>query len=393
MKPKFATLLPIMQTSLPPLSCMMPYLNQIESNRCHSNFGKLFKLFEERMADLFCLSANQCGIFCNGTTALVLGLMALTADNHSAKKYCLMPSWTFSATPAAALLAGLTPYFLDVDKDTQRLTPEIVKQSMLKHNISPESVAAVVTVAPFGAPISREQWDIFTCEMNIPVMIDAAAAFDTILQMPEMSVGTTPMMVSLHATKIFGIGEGGMLLSTNEELIKRLKAMSNFGFDTSRLSSFAGMNAKMSEYQAAIGLGVLDAWREIRVKRLQLTEMYLRLCQKLELQSWLSTDWLSSTCNVLIPNRAVAARDYLIDHNIESRIWWNSGCHSYPAYQTCPRVDDLVHTHYFSKAMVGLPCSLDTNELQIELVGEVLQEFISSSEQRENSPLYDNVST
>ncbi len=374
MKNKLEHRLPILQSSLPPFERMIPYLAHIENNRCHSNFGKLFNLFEQRMADLLQIPRDNLVMVCNGTLALQTGLMAMGIDKD---KYCLMPSWTFSATPASAMLAGLRPLFLDVDLDTQALTPALVKQFLAHDHVPIEEIGAVMVVSPFGYPIPRAEWDAFTAETKIPVMIDAAASFDAVHRLPQMRPGATPMMVSLHGTKIFGIGEGGMLLSSDVDLISRVKGMSNFGFDVSRTSSYLGTNAKMSEYQAGIGLAVLDAWDEIREKRLAVTSNYITMFDQLGLKSWLSIDWLSSTCNVLVSGLAELARDYMLDQNIESRIWWNKGCHTYPAYQGLPKELRLLNTEYLSQAMLGLPFSIDTNQDVIAMIGDRLADFLA----------------
>lgn len=366
----------LLQSSLPPFERMLPYLQQIEANRCHSNFGKLFRLFEERMAELLGISVDEIVLVCNGTFALVAGLMAMEIPRD---KYCLMPSWTFSATPASAILAGLKPLFLDVDATTQILTPERVLNFLNNHDINIDQVGGVMVVSPFGYPVDSDSWDAFTKETNIPVMIDAAASFDAIHRKSKMKIAHSPMMVSLHATKIFGIGEGGMLISKNTDLIKRVKGISNFGFDISRESSYCGMNAKMSEYQAAIGLAVLDSWAEIRAKRLELTMNYIAMFNELGLDHWLSPDWLSSTCNVLVPYQAEKLRDHLVANNIESRIWWGRGCHTYPAYNLLPTELELPNTKYLSNCMVGLPCSIDIAKESIEMIGACIRDFLEIS--------------
>jgi len=368
--------IPILQSSLPPFERMLPYLQQIESNRCHSNFGKLFRLFEERMAEFFGVSSDEVVIVCSGTLALISGLLAI--DNLQGK-YCLMPSWTFSATPASAQLAGLKPFFLDVDLTTQTLTVEKVLEFLNHGYVAREEVGAVMIVSPFGAPICRKEWDQFTRETKIPVIIDAAASFDAIHRIPMMAPGSTPMMISFHATKIFGIGEGGILISTNKDFIKRVKGISNFGFDISRESTYLGMNAKMSEYQAAIGLAVLDSWEEIRAKRFDTTSRFIKMFNELGLKHWLSTDWLSSNCNALIPGQAQNARDYLVSCNIESRIWWNKGCHTYLAYQNYPREMKLPHTDSLSNTMLGLPFSIDISIEHTHLIADTLSQFLVQS--------------
>jgi dTDP-4-amino-4,6-dideoxygalactose transaminase len=389
MKKKYEQLLPILRSSLPPFERMLPYLEKVEGNRCHSNFGPMFKLFEERMADFFNIPSSQLVMLCNGTLALVTGLMAM---NIPQGKYCLMPSWTFSATPASALLAGLKPFFLDVNIQSQTLTADAVLHFLSQGNVAAKDVGAVIAVSPFGAPINRKEWDDFTLKTNIPVMIDAAASFDAVKNVPAMGIGSSPIMISLHATKIFGIGEGGMLVSTNTDLIHRVKGISNFGFDVSRASSFLGMNAKMSEYQAAIGLAVLDSWEEIRLKRLAVTNNYINMFQRLGFQHWLSPEWLTSNCNALIPGKAEAIRDHLISNNIESRIWWGKGCHSFPAYDSLP-TEKLPNTTYLSGTMLGLPSSIDTAKTDIDNIGDCIHSYLEAEKHKPAPGLQKNYAT
>jgi len=177
-------IIPILQSSLPPFERMLPYLEQVESNRCHSNFGLLFRQFEHRMAEFLNIPENQIVMFCNGTLALMMGMMAFNVPHG---KYCLLPSWTFSATPASAKMAGF---------DSQSLTPEIVRDFLKRSPVPRSEIGAVMAVSPFGSPISRLQWDLFTGETGIPVMIDAAASFDAVHRHREMNVGKSPIMVS-----------------------------------------------------------------------------------------------------------------------------------------------------------------------------------------------------
>lgn len=110
----------------------------------------------------------------SGTSALTLALRASAPIPGS---LCMMPSWTFSATPHAAREAGLTPYFVDVAPESWALTPEIAAKEL---QAAPGTVGAVMPVAPFGAPIDYAGWDSLSDETGIPVVIDAAAAFDTV---------------------------------------------------------------------------------------------------------------------------------------------------------------------------------------------------------------------
>src|SRR5262249_2943038 len=123
---------------------------------------------------------------------------------------------------------------------------------------APARVSAVIPVSPFGAPIDYEGWEKFRRDTGIAVVIDAAAAFDTV------RATSVPAIVSLHATKLTGIGEGGFILTRDADFAQETQKRSNFGFWYSRESKVQSLNGKLSEYTAAVGLAALDSLPEIR---------------------------------------------------------------------------------------------------------------------------------
>ena len=108
----------------------------------------------------------------------------------------------------------------------------------------------------------------FRSRTGIPVIMDAAAGFDTAVLSP------IPTIVSLHATKALGCGEGGFVMSTDKELISRITGRSNFGFMSRREAMSVGTNAKMSEYHAAVGLSALDEWPKTRATLMKIAKNY-----------------------------------------------------------------------------------------------------------------------
>ena len=191
--------------------------------------------------------------------------VALLARRVPAGSLCMVPSWTFAATPHAARAAGLTPWFHDVDRRTWALNPYQVMET-LKGMSRP--VGAMIVVSPFGAPIDIDAWQEFEDRTGIVVVVDRAAGFDT------TRPGRIPQVVSLHATKILGAGEGGFIATTDTRLLERLRAACNFGFQGSRNAMLPALNAKMSEYHAAVGLASLAWWRETRQQHARIIEWY-----------------------------------------------------------------------------------------------------------------------
>ena len=166
-----------------------------------------------------------------------------------------MPSWTFPATAAAVVQAGLVPYFVDVDPD-----------GLIDVRGIDASCEAIIVVAPYGKYPGG--WDEFSKQHNIPIIIDAAAAFDIYSMMFKPK--NCPVIISTHSTKCFATGEGGMVFTHNADLLERVRRISNFGLTPDRRIEYTGLNCKFSEYHAAVGLAELDGWsikRELLIEK------------------------------------------------------------------------------------------------------------------------------
>ncbi len=164
---------PVARPRLAPFEAVLPYLRRIDEARTYSNFGPLNALFEERLAARFGF-APGCVVTCaNATVGLTLSLMAAARPG----RLCITPAWTFAATAHAILAAGLTPYLVDVDPETGALTPEIAAAALRN---APGEIAAVLPVAPFGAPLDASAWEAFRASTGVPVVWDAAAGFDAL---------------------------------------------------------------------------------------------------------------------------------------------------------------------------------------------------------------------
>ena len=270
------------------------------------------------------------------------------------------PAWTFSASAHAAREAGLTPFFVDVARESWALTPEIAEAALRQ---APAKVGAVMPVAPFGAPLDYQGWEAFADETGTSVVIDAAAGFDT------ARPGRAPVALSLHATKVLGVGEGGLLVSRDKELIATARSLSNFGFRDGRSSALAGFNAKLSEYGAAVGLAALDAWPVVRTGYVHLGQACaaaLAAMEGVSVVPGFGQEWASTTCNVLFerPETAKVMQD-LAAAGIESRRWWAEGCHRQEAFLACPRTA-LEVTEHLAGHTLALPFHLRLRPAQLE---------------------------
>jgi dTDP-4-amino-4,6-dideoxygalactose transaminase len=234
----------------------------------------------------------------------------------------------------------------------------------------PEPPAAVLVVSAFGAPPDIRAWERFEETHAIPVVFDAAAAL-----MSLDAMGHQPVCVSLHATKLFAIGEGGAVLSTNTGLTEQLTAMTGFGFaGSARVSTVRGGNYRISEYGAAVGLAAI-ATVEQKITRLnRVARLYADLLRGsgLELQPGFGQRWVAMTLNVRLPRGSVDDVCGALDRaGIPWRRWWGLGCHSHPAFAAL-RSTGLPVTHDVAPRVVGLPCHTMLTEAAIRRTCEHL---------------------
>ena len=341
---------PVGRPLLPDAAALAPYLREIDANRYYSNYGPLVQRFQARLtaATRFCDEDGVVVTCANATLGLAASLIVQGARSGD---LCLMPSWTFVASPLAAQLAGLTPYFVDVDEADWALNPAVAERALDR---APGRVGAA--------------WDDFARRTGRPVVIDAAAAFDAV------EVGRVPVVVSLHATKIFGIGEGGYVASTDRALIGGVARCCNFGFFGSRETRVPAFNAKLSEFHAAVGLAAFDGWPQTRAAFQRVASTYRRHLAGLPvtLLDGFGERWVAATCVVRLDEAArdhVAAR--LAGAGIETRSWWNRGCHREPLFAALPR-NDLAVTEALAATTLGLPCYADLADDDIAAIcGEI----------------------
>lgn len=340
--------IPVMRPLLPETDRLLPYLRRIDQNRWYSNFGPLAVELETR------LSAHWGGAAVLTLANATLGLsVALRAAGAAEGTLCLMPAWTFIASAHAAVGAGMVPYLADVDEHTGRLTPALAEEAVAR---APAPVGAVMPVCPFGAPVDWAGWEDFHRRTGLPVVIDAAAAFDA------LRPGPLPAVVSLHATKALGAGEGGVLVSADAKLVERARRLSNFGFLGDRVGRVVATNAKMSEYQAAVALASLDDWPATRERWKAALGLVRQAVGALPSARWptgLGNAYVASAVAIGVPDAHAVAR-CLADAGIETRQWWQGGIQTHPAFADTPAMP-LPVTARLARGSLGLPCWLDMN--------------------------------
>lgn len=231
----------VTQPFLPPLEEFIPYLEQIWKSKWLTNCGPFHQQLEQALCDY--LGVKHIALFTNGTIALVTALQALRITGE-----VITTPYSFVATSHSLLWNGIKPVFVDIDPDTLNLDPAKIEAA-----ITPQTTA-IMPVHCYGHPCDVEAIQRIADNYNLKVIYDAAHAFGvqdaqgSILQHGELSV------LSFHATKVFNTFEGGAIVCPDAKTKVRIDNLKNFGHVGEVTVVAPGINGKMSEFNAALGL-------------------------------------------------------------------------------------------------------------------------------------------
>lgn len=246
---------------LPPLEEFEPLLRQIWQTRILTNGGPFHQELEARLGDH--LGVPQVALFNNATTALIMALRALDLTGE-----VITTPYSFVATSHALLWSGLTPVFADIDPTTLNLDPARIEAA-----ITPRT-SAILPVHCYGQPCDVDAIAAIAARHGLKVIYDAAHAFGvqdrggSVLNHGDLSV------LSFHATKVFNTFEGGAIVCADPAMKDRIDKLKNFGFDDETSVIGVGLNGKMSELNAALGLVQLRHIDTVLARRQAIDEAY-----------------------------------------------------------------------------------------------------------------------
>ncbi len=276
--------IPLAQPSPPRLSEAVEALRAIEDSNLFSNFGPVNTRFEQRMQRDVFRGRGACMTVCNATIGLMLAMREAVESRPGRKRrYALMPSFTFAAAAQAALWNGLTPLFCDINPVDWSADPRAELELLERYG---EEIAVIVPYATFGYDIDLLWYEALQRTFGVPVIVDAAAWIGTVSE-DGAAFGTGfsgAVVFSMHATKSFSTGEGGLIYCSDPERIRRLRSMSNFGFGEPRSATTMGLNGKMSEVAALLASLRLESLDRVTERRSQLVACYRALLPELTFQ-------------------------------------------------------------------------------------------------------------
>lgn len=347
-------------------------LREALDRRWLTNDGPLVRELESRLRSL--TGARHCLAVCNGTAGLELVARALDLTGE-----VIVPAFTFVATVHALQWLGLAPVFCDVDPRTHALDPARVER-----HITPRT-SAILAVHMWGHPCDVESLSRIAARRGLALFFDAAHALGASWKGRRVGTFGQAEVFSFHATKFVHSFEGGAIATNDDRLAERIRLLRNFGFSGAFDQVDAlGINAKMSEVHAAMGLTSLDSFEEIVAVNRRNVRLYGEVLRDVPGLTLLPHD-RCETCNFqyvvaeVDETRFGLSRDVLVRllhaENVLARRYFYPGCHRMAPYRDLyPEASQhLPVTEQLCQRVLVLPNGTSIGELEIQKIGEMIR--------------------
>lgn len=349
----------VTRPALPPLQELMPLLEDMWSTRVLSNDGKYHQAFERELAHY--LGVPHVVLVSNAT----LGLLLALRDSRMRGKVLTTP-FSFVGTSHALVHAGLEPVFVDIDPDTLNIDPARMEEAL------DETITGIVPVHCFGRSCDVERIGAIARQHQIPVVYDAAHAFGVRDQGGSILRHGDYAVLSFHATKVFNTFEGGAVICRTEESKRSIDLLRKFGIVDETHVELTGINAKLNEFQSALGCVQLRHVDDYIFRRGQIDTRYRQLMAGIPGLRMLAPPFPGRTnfysFPVLVEPGYPLSRDALMQklraHGVLVRKYFSPLISELPMYRDCPSAAprNLPVAHRIASSILCLPMFPDLAE-------------------------------
>lgn len=360
--------------SLPPMPTLVESFSSILKSRMLSNTGPVCAELEERLGAR--LGLPRVLTTPSGDSGLLLALRMLRLGFSDGRLDLVMPSYAHPSLVNAALWNGFRPIFCDIDPGTLCVTPETVAASLTA------DTAVIAVLHAHGNPCDMPALESLARERGVGLLADAAAAFGAEVGGRQVGSWGDVEVFSMSGTKTLTAGEGGLVCSRNEELLRLGRRLARYGTDADYTVETPGLNAKLAELPAALALASLPLVDDWLARRRRAEATYRELLAGvpgLRFQQP-SVPGAVNGCKdaVLIlesPAEAHRLRDRLAAYRIESRPYYRP-LHRMPAYAGFRR-GDLSSTDSVADCTLCVPLYNDIRDEVVALVADVVRETLA----------------
>lgn len=353
---------PVTKPYLPDINKLKSYIDEIYKSGHLTNSGPLLKKLEARLADYLGVKHVIC--VANGSLALQVAYKALELEGE-----VITTPFSFAATTSTLQWEKLTPVFCDIDNKTYNIDNNLIEKYITNNT------SAILPVHVFGNPCNVSEIESIAKKNDLKVIYDAAHAFgveykgESVLKYGDIST------LSFHATKLFHTVEGGALITECDVLEKKIRELINFGIIDSNTFLNSGTNAKMNEFEAAMGLCVLDDIEEIKVTRNKIIRLYKNNLK--DILQFQEVNEYSSELSSYIPVVFESEESLL---NVKLKLEENE---IYPRRYFYPSLNEIytedtncIESLSLSKKILCLPLFFELKENDVNKICKIIKEVI-----------------
>lgn len=357
-------MIPVLKPNPPAIEKWSKYIQLSYEKSTFSNGGPCVQLLEQRLQEYLNLP-HQPVLMCNATIALTVALQAYGLHGS----IVLMPSFTFAATPHSLLNAGCIPALVDIEDNLQTSLESLESTWKKVEN----ECKALVVVNALGFASDYAKYERFAAEHNLKLIFDSAALLGAnYADGSKMGAAGDCEIFSLHVTKTFGIGEGALVTSKNKDFLDKCRQIINFGFNGNGIAETVGVNAKCSEFHAAIGLSVLDEIENTFNRKKEVFDRYEEMFGSLPVKT-LKSPSAYQVYPIIFDSKKTRdkVQKALKDENVGTRIYYIPTHHQ--PYFLPLNHQPLPKTDFYAERILCIPFFESITKQEQELVFQIIE--------------------
>lgn len=330
-------------------------------------------MFEKKFAEYV---GTKYALSCfNGTVALHLALLVYDLKENDE---VIVPIFTYIATANAVKYCNAKPVFVDIDEKTWNIDPKKIEEKITK------KTKGIIVVHIYGYPANMKEIKKIAKRYNLFVIEDAAEAHGALIGNKRVGAIGDIGCFSFFGNKIITTGEGGMVVTNNDNFAKKIKLFKGQGMSLNRRYWFecVGYNYRMTNIQAAIGLGQLEKIDYYIKKRIEIANLYKKYLEPIKDKiifppdnnsSFKGVNWLFS---IVLKDNSKISRDDLInkllDYGIETRPFFYP-LHLMPPYKSSEK---FPVAEKIAARGLNLPTYSTLKDKEIKYISEVLKKIV-----------------
>ena len=369
---KMDDIIPVTKSDLPSIDEYVGYLKQIWKTRILTNYGEFGKDFEEKLAEY--LDVRYAITVGNATLGLQVALRALNIKSGSD---IITTPFTFAATTNVILYEGFKPVFADIKKDTYCIDPDNIERKIGRNT------SAIMPVHVYGNPCDVDRIQQIADKNHLKVIYDAAHAFGVKYKGKSLASYGDISVLSFHATKLFQTIEGGAVITNDKDIADKIKLLRNHGIRSEEDVEVPGINAKLNEFQAVMGLCNLVTIEE-RIKERE--KLYMRYknnlsSEDIEFQNIKADKYNYIYMPVVFQSKVIRDMVYngLAKENIKCRKYFYPLTASYSYFKMdMVKKYRLLNAQDISDRVLCLPLYTDLGVKNVDMISDKIKRIIKS---------------